>query len=270
MSSLLSPIPSFYVVETGNNYQSLPQFSALPNLISKNPENAKNTDDDADLGRPPNRTSGASRSSGIITDACPGNVIALVPGEGTVQLLVGDDCLDASIVNPPSRARLAYSSEAIANVWVYIPQAYASLGVDGELVLIDNRYKVDSWRVSLPTEAGVVCMPLPHELEADNVYRWLFEIDVNEQSPAENPSVSGWVEYTQQVDTYWYDNLTELGQQIQSDTTLTNAAIAQWQGLLDSQGLGAIAASPILNSCIDAELNTTAHNQLPTNTNGAQ
>lgn len=213
--------------------------------------------EDNDLGRPPNRSGGDGRNGTYGGGVCPNSVVALVPGESQseVQVYEAEECLDESNDNlaGPTRAALAYTTESGPSVWVYIPDHYANYAEKAELVLIDNQRLVERWDVPLPdmsqtSMGGVVCVPLPYSLEPDNVYQWRFEIKVNEQRPSENPRVGGLIQKIENVETYWYDELAQLGQQRWSNAEDT-AVAAQWAEQLEQEGLGAIASVPIVQPC---------------------
>ncbi|NEP20158.1 MAG: DUF928 domain-containing protein, partial [Leptolyngbya sp. SIO4C1] len=195
--------------------------------------------DDADLGRPPSRRGGGGRTENaggtMDIDPCLRSLIALEPGETVIATQAtadGDIC-------PTSVADVAFTAEAQPFIWVYFPEYgdYDESGLPIEIALLDDQRPVERWQITLLDPAGVMCFQVPYELETNNIYAWSLEAQLTD-SPAANPTVGGLLEYRPTVEDSWKDQLTAVGKQLITSPAATQQA--QWQSLLQTQGLAAI------------------------------
>ncbi|MEL6224178.1 MAG: DUF928 domain-containing protein [Cyanobacteria bacterium J06626_14] len=200
-------------------------------------------------GRPASRSSGGSRGD------CQTQLIALVPGEGTLS----DDC------SQPTDSLTALTTLSQPTLWFYIPEDDSTL--QAELALLDdNQHAIFIATPSIPVGNGIVGVHLDYELEENQTYRWVFSVLQN-TSPSRILTVEGTVrhvmpdaELQQQLDAssnsrdrivqlaqagIWHDALTELVMLRQQQPNETSV-MEDWQQFLDSVGLGSIADAPIL------------------------
>jgi Domain of Unknown Function (DUF928) len=118
--------------------------------------------------------------------------------------------------------------------------------------------------MALPEEGGIVSISLPSDapvLEVGKNYQWNLAIVCGENLQPDSPSVSGWVHRVQSNSTaqavtleaaeqlasagIWYDTLSTLATLRRAEPD--NVALVQnWQELLGSAGLDAIAAEPLV------------------------
>ncbi|MDY6941018.1 MAG: DUF928 domain-containing protein [Cyanobacteriota bacterium] len=152
--------------------------------------------------------------------------------------------------------------------FVYVPKTTAT---EASFTLKNHEDEIHyQTKVDLPESGGIISIPLPEteaELQVGNTYAWLFEIHCEPEFDPNNPTIVGSVqrtsidatvarslaEQTTVVETaqiygdagIWYETLS----------TLADARIAQpneptlvenWQDLLVSAGLEAIASEPIV------------------------
>jgi len=196
--------------------------------------------------RPPNRgMPGRREGGGTRGGSCP----VQQPG---LTALMPDSNLGLTVASQPT-------------FFWYVPQNSAA-AAEFTLLGPDNteRYKT---LVTVPTEAGIVSLSLPQDkgLEAGQSYRWYFSLICDPLDRSEDSFTTGWVEriepnadlskalktapaadlpnlYAQAG--LWYDALTALASLRQSQPQNT-AVVAQWQDLLQSVGLKALADQPV-------------------------
>ncbi|HEY9627093.1 MAG TPA: DUF928 domain-containing protein [Coleofasciculaceae cyanobacterium] len=214
--------------------------------------------DFAGTNRPPSRISGGSRGP------CLNQLIAIVPGTGAVD--------PAATCSTESRSALALTLSEFPSFWVYVPQfsqdrSLESAQPTAELVILDDRQQpIQTERITLPAESGIISVTLRRSLPVNQPYRWIFSVWINPQSPSQNPKVEGLIQRIQPDATLrhqlteateadrlalyvehnlWHDRLTALA----AIAATPQAPESGWSNLLDSVGLGAIADEPILNCC---------------------
>lgn len=207
-------------------------------------------------GRPPNRTSGGSRSN------CLQQVVAMVPGKGTVDVQQ-DKCVAQSESFP------ALTVSATPTFWFYVPAPKDS-NLSAEFVLLEGDRLVYKQQVSLSQTPGIISFRPEKSLETGKQYRWFFSVLINPQRPSQNPVVEGSLERIEMNVTLksqlqaanserdriaiyashgiWYDALTELGEMHRTNPQ-DRKVQADWADLLNSVGLGAIAKVPIIDCC---------------------
>jgi hypothetical protein len=207
-------------------------------------------------GRPPNRTSGGSRSN------CLQQVVAMVPGKGTVDV-EQDKCLAQSESFP------ALTVSATPTFWFYVP-APENPNLSAEFVLFEGDRLVYKQRVPLSEIPGIVSFRPEQTLETGKQYRWFFSVLINPQRPSQNPVVEGTLArieinatLTNQLAAatserdraaiyashgIWYDALTELGE-LHRTNPQDRKIQEDWADLLSSVGLKAIAKVPIVDCC---------------------
>jgi hypothetical protein len=118
--------------------------------------------------------------------------------------------------------------------------------------------------IALPDKGGVISVALPSDapaLEVGKNYQWNLAIVCGENLQPDSPSVAGWVQRVQSDATeptvtmeaaeqlanagIWYDTLSTLATLRRAEPN--NVALAQnWEALLGSAGLEAIAAAPLV------------------------
>ncbi|MEB3359432.1 MAG: DUF928 domain-containing protein [Synechococcales bacterium] len=204
-------------------------------------------------GRPQSRSSGGARGG------CSAQLIALLPGTGTLS----EDLETCSLPATASTA-LTYSSRPI--LWFYVPEREPH--VQAELVLVDeNQRAIAIETVELPATAGIVGVTLSQEIEVDRPYGWIFSL-LETNSPSLNRAVEGTLRRVDPDDVLieqlvaaptardrftllaqqgiWHDALTELV--FARKVTPDDPVVAQdWQQFLESAGLGAIADAPLVD-----------------------
>lgn len=224
----------------------------MPSLVAWASDQA--ADDFEGEGRSPSRNAGGSRRM------CDDQLIALVPGQGTVTL---DRCQKVS------QAKMALTVSALPTVWVHVPPQ-VNAQTRGRLMLIDAQDRLwHTQEVALSGASGIIQIPLTKALPHQQAYRWLFALVHNSERPTENPTVGGWIRRiaippmladqlaqasseVSRINLYtshriWYEALTTLGQlHQQAEPT---AGQQTWQSLLADVGLAAIATQPFLDCC---------------------
>lgn len=203
------------------------------------PNNLLASDNNGDDGRPPR----PSRVPGGGRNPCLDMLVALVPGIDTIAL-------DEENCQPTSLASIAMTREANPTLWVYVPES-DDVNLTAEVTLIQNQRAVAQWLATVPESSGVTCLQLPYELETETLYEWRLALRLTD-SPADNPKVGGLIQYVNQTDSYWSDDLTMVGQQLMAqpeEGSLNDA----WKQLLAEQGLEAISQIPIVDNCLALE-----------------
>ncbi|MCU0532433.1 MAG: DUF928 domain-containing protein [Hydrococcus sp. Prado102] len=207
-------------------------------------------------GRPPNRTSGGSRSN------CLQQVVAMVPGKGTVDVQ-DNKCLAQSESFP------ALTVSATPTFWFYVP-APENPNLSAEFVLFEGDRLVYKKQVPLSETPGIISFRPEQSLKTSKQYRWFFSVLINPQRPSQNPVVEGSLERIEMNATLksqlktasserdraaiyasygiWYDALTELGELYRTNPQ-DRKVQADWADLLNSVGLGEIAKVPIVDCC---------------------
>jgi hypothetical protein len=169
------------------------------------------------------------------------------------------------------------------SLWFYVPYSLTP-NRPVEFVVQDEggKHVIYKTRLTdLQAQPGLVEVTIPTSLEVGKRYQWYFVVDCAPDAP---PVVQGWIERIalppklkqelqqaapqQQVkllatNGIWYDALTTIAKLRQSEPRNSQLA-ADWFGLLNSVGLGAIAAEQIGFCC------TQSQSQLPKRTKLAQ
>jgi hypothetical protein len=196
---------------------------------------------------PTNTVGGGTRSGG----ACPQDTTALAPSVTPLM--------------PATRQGLTLAAHP--TFFVYVPQTSAQKALF--VLKDDNEDYYYQKTVSIPRTAGIVSFKLPADAPAIQIgksYQWSFVMICGESVRPDSPMVNGRIEriaanpgLSSQLNTLlpleraalygkdgiWYDTLTilaELKRSQPNDVTL----VANWQGLLTSVGLEAIATKPLL------------------------
>lgn len=235
-----------------------PVASGLSATQSKNDDPAGGF---TDTGSPNRRSSGGSRGD------CSGLLVALVPGDEALAV-------SEAGCNLPSSSDSALTASATPVLWFHIPAQ--SEPVTGEFALLDeNQLALSVREITLPQEAGIVGIQVDAELAVDQTYNWVFSLLANPRKPADNPRVAGTlqrihpapevlaaIETTESLQDQaeiwlnqgiWHDALTTavtLRQTASEQSEIELSDVDQdWQDLLSSAGLEAIADAPIQNCC---------------------
>jgi hypothetical protein len=209
-------------------------LSALPAqaLTFKPPGNAA----------PTQSTGGASRDGG----QCLSN--ATQAGEGFISLM--------------PTANIGLTRQDRPTFMAYVPQNSAQKAFFSLQSQDGNYYYQAS--IALPDKGGVISIALPSDapaLEIGKNYQWNLAIVCGENLQPDSPSVAGWVQRVQAGGTepavtlesaeqlanagIWYDTLSTLAALRRAEPN--NVALAQnWEALLGSAGLEAIAAEPLV------------------------
>ena len=195
-------------------------------------------------GAPPDSSGGGVRGTGTQSI----NIVPLTPKDETTNTFWGQ------------------TLSATPTFFLYVPA-----GVDKNIrfYLIDEAEGETIYETFFtpPSSGGIVAVPLPKDggktLKEGRIYSWYFEIQVNLIEVNLNPSVSGLIQRIAPS--------PELSSQIQAATTeadrskiyaanglwydlIATAAMLRstiptnWEAMLNSVGLGAIAQAPLINS----------------------
>ena len=207
-------------------------------------------------GRPRGRSSGtASRGSCELTGQLP--LTALVP---------------VTQVSPETGVNITYDSifsltaQANPTFWFYVPYQLSDTPL--EFVLQDEQNQTLYQSIYQPSsediEQGVVKVKIPDgevTLAEGDRYHWFFMAYCDENAPS---FVEGWIERTADVATsdreisprekarihasngIWQDAITQIGEQVLAGE---GEASADWEALLSSVGLEAIAQQPLVDCC---------------------
>jgi hypothetical protein len=198
-------------------------------------------------GQPDDSAGGASRDSGI----CPQDAKAV--GSPVTPLM------------PANRHGLTVEDHP--TFFVYVPQTSAQKAL---FVLKDkNEDYYYNKTLSLPRTAGIISFTLPTDARAIEIgkrYQWSFVMICGEEIRPDSPGVKGQIQRIEPSQALlsqlknvspleraalygkngiWFDTLTSLAQlrrEQPGDSTLR----ANWEELLRSVGLGAIATKPLL------------------------
>jgi hypothetical protein len=232
----------------GNSERGSLQFT-LPSASKQDPNSEGE-------GRPPNRTSGGSRGT------CSQQVVALIPGEGTVQILP-DNCATSS------QSLLTLTVSATPTFWFYV-STKATPDLFAEFVLYEGDRFVYKQRIPLSGTPGTISFRPDRPLDTNKRYRWFFSVSTNPQRPSQNPVVAGYVRrivpdvtlsrQLKAVDSkrgriaiyarngIWHEAITELGA-LHRANPKDSSWQADWSSLLNSVGLEAIAEIPLVDCC---------------------
>jgi hypothetical protein len=252
--SVVRQIPQFATLAILETLGSGLVVLAMPLIGAANPKSEPASFIPPKSGVPTDTRSGASR----------GNA-ACFPNQH-------EDSLSLMPLVPPSSHGLTRLSHP--SFFVYLPstsahEVFFSLKDDQQQIHYQTKIKIVG-------REGILRIPLPKTaspLEVGKRYQWAASLLCSERLAPDSPFVMGWVERTRnlpvkeikstfktprkvspiesKVDDYyahgiWYDTLEHLAtlkQQQPHDTDL----VSSWQDLLDSIGLGAIAAAPLLS-----------------------
>lgn len=212
----------------------------------------------------------------------PSNVMARVtfdpPGNGKPNDTVGGASRDAGIcpqdaVNPgPSVTPVMPSNHQALTVaehptfFVYIPQTSAQKALF--VLRDDNEDYYYKTTLPMPSKAGVVSFKLPADapaLKSGKNYKWSFVLMCSAEIRPDSPWVEGQIQRIEPNSTngtldnlspleraavygkngIWYDTLASLAEERRSQPENSTLA-ADWENLLKSVGLGAIANQPLL------------------------
>lgn len=168
---------------------------------------------------------------------------------------------------PPSNLGLTLSMHP--TLYFYVPIETAGLTADLVLLDSDGNTMYEA-RAPLPLQEGIVSIPLPASvsLEPERLYQWFFAVEVSVDDPSANIILNGWIRRApenpelmqqfaaiaprDQASAYTYAGLWYEALHSTAELRRTNpgdAAIeAQWQALLETVGLGAIAPKPLLSN----------------------
>jgi hypothetical protein len=196
---------------------------------------------------PTNTVGGGTRSGG----ACPQDSAPLAPSVTPLM--------------PATRRGLTVAKHP--TFFVYVPQTSAQKAL---FVLKDDKEDYYYQKiVSIPRTAGIVSFKLPSDapaIEIGKSYQWFFIMICGERIRPDSPTVEGRIEriepnpsLSRQLNTLlpleraalygkdgiWYDTLTTLAKLRRSQPNNVTLA-ANWQDLLTSVGLEAIATKPLL------------------------
>lgn len=214
-------------------------------------------------------------------DSFPSNAIASVtfdpPGNGKPKDTVGGASRDAGIcpqdaVNPgPAVTPVMPSNEQALTMaehptfFVYIPQTTAQKAMF--VVRDDNEDYYYKTTLPIPTKAGVISFKLPADapaLKSGKNYKWSFVLMCSAEIRPDSPWVEGEIQRIEPnsgrtldnlspleraaiygKNGIWYDTITSLAEERRSQPDNVTLA-ANWENLLKSVGLGAIASQPLL------------------------
>lgn len=193
-------------------------------------------------GTPPNSTGGASRGNGTQS----ASIIPLTPR------------------NENPNVRWGQTLSATPTFFLYVP---AGIDKNIKFYLADESDGETLYETFVipPTSGGIISVALPREggkiLKEGMMYRWSFEIQVNPTESSLNPSVGGFVERitpSQELSSQlraattdddrskiyaanglWYDLVA-------TAATLRSTNPTNWEAMLNSVGLGAIAQAPLI------------------------
>ncbi|MBN3944726.1 MAG: DUF928 domain-containing protein [Nostoc sp.] len=178
----------------------------------------------------------------------------------------GSSCIDGNIpLTPlmPSQNNLGKTVAANPTLYWYVPKNTAQ---SGEFSLTDEKgNQVYLTTFKLPSSPGVIQLKLPanFSLQIGKYYRWNFAIICDFQDRAQDKFVNGLLQRTQ-LSSFLKSRLDQAAplerakiyaeSKIWQETMNTVAQLrhekpAEWEELLKSVGLGAIAKEPFLDCC---------------------
>ncbi|MEB3335890.1 MAG: DUF928 domain-containing protein [Leptolyngbyaceae bacterium] len=145
----------------------------------------------------------------------------------------------------------------------YVPQTTATTA---EFFMMDDQYQeVYLQAIDLPSKAGIVKIKLPPavKLQPHKTYRWEFAVVCDPQDRTRDRLVNGWVERIP-LNAQLQTRLTKASAldkaKLYAQASLWQETVAlaaelrpqypqEWEGLLKSVGLGAIAREPFIECC---------------------
>lgn len=153
--------------------------------------------------------------------------------------------------------------------FAYVPQTPGAEEVEAFFIIEDKEQNPHYYTsVPLSNTSGVVSIPLPEEapaLEIGRDYKWTLAIGCSGDLDPNSPFVEGWVKRIKPnsisgsqeasleraeslgADGIWYDAVATLVQLRQQQPEEDTRFGKEWAELLDSAGLEAIAAEPLLS-----------------------
>ncbi|MEA5620746.1 DUF928 domain-containing protein [Cronbergia sp. UHCC 0137] len=183
-------------------------------------------------------------------------------GSSCFQLETGQLPLTALM---PTQDNLGQTISPTPTLYWYVPQTAAKSG--GELVIMNDEGRITyKTRLKVADRSGIVqhTIPATAALEIGKSYQWYFTIICDSEDSSKNVFVSGTIKRTtlgSLLDNY-LQQATPLQQaeiyaknQIWIDTLNSVAKVytqkpSEWEELLTSVGLSAIAKEPLLDCCI--------------------
>ena len=226
---------------------ALVSFASLP---SQSPVRANSTE--ISLQFPPVGNIGAPRTTaGGGTRSDEPSCVRVKQGEMSLVALM------------PNRENAGKTATATPTLYWYVPQTTAT---EGEFVLLDKEQnEVYETTFALPSQPGVVKLSIPTKaaLKPGNSYSWSFMIICNSQYRNQDKYVEGTIEYAKLNPALksWLEKQTPLEQaKLYADNKIWFEALhtiaqvrsknpAEWEELLKSVGLEAIAPKPLLDCC---------------------
>ena len=135
-----------------------------------------------DVGKPSETESGGKRGN---CNRLESSLKALVP------LALNNSNNQTALPNG-FKPTMGYTTQAHPIVWVYVPKLPASV-TEAEFKVKD--FSENSIRIPLSGKSGIFHVRLPDNkpLELNREYRWYFSLICDRESPAQNPSVDGWI-----------------------------------------------------------------------------
>lgn len=140
------------------------------------------------------------------------------------------------------------TTAAYPKIWLFMP--YTSKNTQLTLSLKDEQGK-HTFRVDPPATAGIISIQVPSSLQPlkiDQNYRWKLTAKIYCGQKSEEKNVIGWVSrvnLASTTDSNWYDDVTNLGEQLVGDPN--NIQLRQeWKELLQLVKLEEIANQPFV------------------------
>lgn len=202
-------------------------------------------------------------------------LIALVPLAPTTIAKIPpeqDSTLEWEMTSTePKNTKVGITLDKQPLLWVYIPPIYRGKTAMFMIRDTDNNYLLDNAiEINLSAAPGIVSITLPDRiLTAGSKYMWSVEIVCNSRNPSNNPTVSGWIEYSdnpelrekieratseqEKLELYssndiWYDRLTFLAQK-QRENSSINSFESEWIELLKYAHLSELQDESVVDCC---------------------
>lgn len=161
------------------------------------------------------------------------------------------------------REKIGLTTKGNPTIFVYVPQTTAT---QAEFLIVNRRGReVYETKLALPSSPGIIQIPLPESvnLEVGRDYLWQFSVLCDPSDRTSDEFVQGWVQRTElpsevktKVDRaigldraqlyaserIWYEALSSLAE-------LPGSERQEWEELLNSVGLSAIASEPLIECC---------------------